>query len=144
MKRLLLPLILVILITTVVFVSCAKEDTAPTTEPETNAEAAITTTTPSVSKTFQTFKTAATEASTEFKGTPVIYPTTSTTVSAPTVATPKEEKPTTEKITVVTSTVTETNQYDNPDEEVLPIIPMDGNDTSSVANFGSLVLDFLG
>ncbi len=151
MKRLLLPLILVILITAVVFVSCSKEDTTPTTEPETVTEeenTPETSTSSTTKKPIPTFKTAATEASTEFKGTPVIYPTTSTTTKAATTTTTKAATTTT---TVPAVTTTEyvapshsTEQpgqqpeYTNRNEIVLPMDPV--NNTDSATEFGSITL----
>ena len=153
MKRLLLPLILVILITAVVFVSCAKEDTTPTTEPETEAseEVSTTTTTTTAKKTFQTFKTQAADATTAFKGTPVIYPTTSTTKATTTTTTTKASTTTTTTTarpiapvpTPSTEQAGDQPEYEKPDEILLPMDPL-SNDGSVATEFGSLLIKALG
>lgn len=135
MKRLLLPLILVILFTAVVFVSCSKEDPVPTTEPETAVESSSTTTT-TAKPHIPTFKTAAPTSSTEFKGTPVIYSTTSTTTTTKATSTTKVTTTTTALTTASSTPTTTTNpgekEFDEEDKEVGPVIPLNPAENSSI------------
>ena len=152
MKRFLLPLILVLMTTAVVFVSCAKEDTTPTTEPETEASEEVTTstTTTTAKKTFQTFKTQAADATTAFKGTPVIYPTTSTTKATTTTTTTKASTTTTTTTarpiapvpTPTTEQAGDQPEYDNPNEIVAPMQPL-ANGSGDPAVIGTLPIPFL-
>lgn len=148
MKRLLLPLILVILFTAVVFVSCSKEDAAPTTEPETEVETSSTTTTTTAKPNIPTFKTAAPTSSTEFKGTPVIYSTTSTTTTTKATSTTKAPTTTTTALTTPTSTPTTTTnpgekEFDEEDKEVGPVIPLDPG-SNSTNSFTQMLINTLG
>ena len=149
MKRLLLPLILVILITGIIFVSCGKEDAAPTTEPETTGEEVTTeTTTTTAKKEFPTFKTVPAGSTTEFKGTPVIYPTTSTTTKATTTTTTKATTTTTTKAPTTTTAPEKPGdqEYDKADEEVGPFEPLSNveNNNGNVTEIINLLTKTLG
>ena len=140
MKRLILPLILVVLFTSVLFVSCKKEEVVTETETETVEEVTSETTT-TTKKQLPTFKTVAPTSSTEFKGTPVIYPTTSSTTKATTTTT-KKETTTTTALTTAATTPTSTTKgadqnYDDPDAIDTPLVPMDSNDSgdTTLINF---------
>lgn len=148
MKRLLLPLILVILITGVIFVSCGKEDPAPTTEPETTGEVTPETTTTTAKKVLPTFKTVPAGSTTEFKGTPVIYPTTSTTTKAPTTTTTKATTTTTTKAPTTTTAPEKPGdqEFDEADKEVGPFEPLSNveNNNGNVTEIINFLTETLG
>lgn len=163
MKRLLIPMILLILITGVIFVSCAKDETPATTaetveETEGKGEDKGTTSTTKEAWVAPTFKTEA--ATTTVKGgTPVHWATTTTTTkaSATTTTTTKSTATTTttgkhtSKATTVTAetstknpVISQDKDYDNGGQIVLPAQPIATADKFGQIDLLELITKVLG
>ncbi len=151
MKRLLLPLILVILITGIIFVSCAKDEPATTTETveeETKVEN-ITAKPTSSKKSVSTPSYAVASPTTTTGKPPVVWPTTTTTTKATTTTTTKATTTTTTTTKATTTTTTKATttttapQNTDKDWNTTDKVVMPGQDLNATV-IGNDKLDIFG